>query len=306
MAIDSAKKRKSIVGVNMYGYAPGIDVDGVLDGADRQAIGWAYSGISINISIPVALLNSVVCGDGQATLNITPPVFVGYNFTRIFYRKRDESAWTVGGMFVGTQGIAGDFIQTGLDNGFIYNFVVFASDISADNSPPSSESWCRVESTGPVSEEKLWLDNLETIIANSTKFQDVIGATGTTGAKIAAAKLRIHRAIKPTVIKPYIVIDFQDGADNTKISESGHLGEALLYMAFVQDSAIGGRDNAEADFDTFINNTGIIRAEMLLLSGTDDFLNIRNMGFGEFNPTFLADEEQEDEIMVAYAIESGI
>jgi len=254
----------------------------------------------------VSLLNSVVCGDGQATLNVTPPVSANYNFTRVFYRKRDESSWTVGDSFVGTQGVAGDFIQTGLTNGFIYDFVVFTADTNGGNSPPSAELWCRVQTTGPVSEEKLWLDNLEIIIANSEKFQDVIGATGTTGEKIAAAKLRIHRAIKPTVTKPYIVIDFQDGADNTKISESGHLGEALLYMAFVQDSTLGGRDNAEEDFDTFINNTGIIRAELLILSGTDNFLNIRNIGFGEFNPTFLADEEQADEIIVAYSIESGI
>jgi len=277
-----------------------------IDALQRQNIAWGFAGILIDVSIPIALLNSVVCGDGQATLNITPPTSATYSFTQIFYRKRDVSAWTEGDMITGTQGVAGDFIQTGLDNGFIYNFVVFAADTSGGNSPPSSESWCRVESASPESEEKRWLDNLETIIANSPRFHTVIGATGTTGAKIAAARLRIHRGIAETFPKPYIVIDFQDGANSIKISESGHLSEALLYMAFVADANLGGRENAEADFDTFIIDTGIIREDLKILSGTDDFLNIREIGFGDFNPTFLADEEQADEISVAYTIESGI
>jgi len=305
MTLATRQARQSVRSIGKT-WLPRVPEPNNLDGLQRQNIGWMYAGLTFDTSLPLALLNSVVCGDGQATLNITPPVSATYNFTRIFYRKRDESSWTAGDTFIGTQGVAGNFIQTGLTNGFIYNFVVFAADTGGGNSPPSAELWCRVQGTGPVSEEKLWLDNLETIIANSEKFQDLIGATGTTGAKIAAARLRIYRAIQTTVVKPYIIIDFQDGADSDKISESGYVSEALLYMAFVADSTIGGRDDADTDFNTFIDGTGIIREELKLLSGTDDFLNIRKIGFGEFNPTFLSDEEQADEISVAYAIESGI
>ncbi len=306
MTLATRQARQSVRSIGKP-WLPRVPEPKNLDVLQRQNIGWMYAGLTFDISLPMSLLNSVICGDGQATLNITPPVSASYNFTRIFYRKRDESMWTVGDTFTGTQGVAGNFIQTGLSNGFIYNFIVFATDTGGGNGPPSAESWCRVE--GPLeSEEKRFLDNLQTILANCERFQSIIGATGTTGEKIAAAKLKIHRGIMPEggITKPYAFIDFQDGADSIKIGESQHLSDALLYYAIVADTKLGGRANAKADFDTFIEDTGIIREELKALSGTDDFLNIRSIGFDEYKPTFLSDEELEDELVVAYAIETGI
>lgn len=45
MAIDSAPKRKSIVGISLYPSGPGVTPDGTPGQAWRQQSGYGYSGI---------------------------------------------------------------------------------------------------------------------------------------------------------------------------------------------------------------------------------------------------------------------
>jgi hypothetical protein len=46
MAIDTERKRKSIVSIGQRQVGPGVVPDGSFDQADRQAIGYSYAGIA--------------------------------------------------------------------------------------------------------------------------------------------------------------------------------------------------------------------------------------------------------------------
>lgn len=46
MAIDSEVKRKSIAAINLYAIGPVVVPDSTIDQADRQVIGYSYSGIT--------------------------------------------------------------------------------------------------------------------------------------------------------------------------------------------------------------------------------------------------------------------
>jgi len=46
MAIDSEQKRKSVTTIATVWNGPSVVPDGTINGADRQHIGWSYSGIA--------------------------------------------------------------------------------------------------------------------------------------------------------------------------------------------------------------------------------------------------------------------
>lgn len=47
MAVDTEQKRKSVATVGTVWNPPTVVVDGSIDGADRQHIGWGYAGILV-------------------------------------------------------------------------------------------------------------------------------------------------------------------------------------------------------------------------------------------------------------------
>lgn len=61
MAIDSEQKRKSAATVAMIWNGPSVVPDGTINQADRQHIGWSYSGIAAGAppganSMPMAMI----------------------------------------------------------------------------------------------------------------------------------------------------------------------------------------------------------------------------------------------------------
>jgi len=46
MAIDSSKKRKSIAAISLLAVGPVVVPDSTIDQADRQVVGYSYSGIA--------------------------------------------------------------------------------------------------------------------------------------------------------------------------------------------------------------------------------------------------------------------
>lgn len=56
MAIDTAQKRKSVATVASYWNAPSVIADGSFNQADRQHIGWSYSGILAGAAVIEARL----------------------------------------------------------------------------------------------------------------------------------------------------------------------------------------------------------------------------------------------------------
>lgn len=54
MAIDTEKKRKSIVSIGFMPIGPGLVIDGTIDVEDRQAIGYSYAAVLETISTPVS------------------------------------------------------------------------------------------------------------------------------------------------------------------------------------------------------------------------------------------------------------
>jgi hypothetical protein len=59
MAIDSERKRKSVVAISHYAIGPVIVPDGTLISADRQVIGYGYYGIKTEVKIIVTLLGVI-------------------------------------------------------------------------------------------------------------------------------------------------------------------------------------------------------------------------------------------------------
>jgi hypothetical protein len=59
MAIDSERKRKSVVAISHYALGPVIVPDGTLISTDRQVIGYGYFGIKTKVKMIVRLLGAI-------------------------------------------------------------------------------------------------------------------------------------------------------------------------------------------------------------------------------------------------------
>lgn len=92
-----------------------------------------YMTITANVSIAVtsaAPAFDSVANDGNGssiTLTITPPTEAGYVATYIYYRRIGAAAWSSGGTYVGSGGVAGTKQITGLTDGARYEIVLYAS-----------------------------------------------------------------------------------------------------------------------------------------------------------------------------------
>jgi len=59
MAIDSERKRKSVVAISHYALGPVVVPDGTLISTDRQVIGYGYYGVKAETKIIVTLLGAI-------------------------------------------------------------------------------------------------------------------------------------------------------------------------------------------------------------------------------------------------------
>lgn len=110
----------------------------------------------------------------SATLNITPPTDLGYASTEVYYRKfggpngLPEESWSAGGSYVGVPGTPGNFVQGGLDNDSLYEFVLYA-DYGIGYSPPSiARRIVTTTDSKPVAERIIndvaaWLNAISTV-----------------------------------------------------------------------------------------------------------------------------------------------
>ena len=75
MAIDSPTKRKSIIAIGAMFIGPIVVPTGTFDQADRQVIGYSYSGIEADAPPAVVVINKVVHGVTPiATIRTVTPI----------------------------------------------------------------------------------------------------------------------------------------------------------------------------------------------------------------------------------------
>lgn len=126
------------------------------------------------------------------------------------------------------------------------------------------------------------LENVRTLIAASTTFQDWVGAENAAAAK---ADLHLCEADPLSVSRPCGVIYFPDTDTLRLPSIAG--GQGNLYapqgkalVSFWADAAVGdGIDETEANYElTFANEIGDILSDIMALAGTDSYINVVECG----------------------------
>lgn len=134
--------------------------------------------------------------------------------------------------------------------------------------------------TAPTGTESKLLDNLRTLVANSSSFQTWVGAENATVAK---ASVTIEESA-PGSNRPFAIVGF-DSPPEREASAGGTRNyfelRTTLWLAF--EAAISDTDSPEDSLYEFTNTVGAIIGEMELLAGTGGYLNatsIRCEGIG--------------------------
>jgi hypothetical protein len=135
-----------------------------------------------------------------------------------------------------------------------------------------------VNPTGERGKAKL---NLVNLLAESATFQTAIGATGTSAEKIAAAKLRLHRAAYAPdeitgFVRPFGLICSvdQDEADSIAIQEFAVGGEMeLRFERDINSQHINDPQMSETDFENFYE---AVLADAMTLSAQPGYFVINN------------------------------
>ncbi len=133
------------------------------------------------------------------------------------------------------------------------------------------------------------LAHLRTLVANCSSFQSWTGA-----ANAAAAEAFIHLVNLPddSLVRPYVLIDFNDKWKSQKVAEFQFEKRGELYLLFEDDVAVANQaSEADAVFD-FMNNVGAVLEEMMSLSGQNGYLNLVEIEIND-QPERTTSEESE-------------
>ena len=277
----------------------------------------ALPGDTPPIEADLAVVND---GDGDAVTATVSNGEAGVTYT-LLYRVSADADWTEGETREGD----GDIAQAGLDNATWYEMVVVGT-LGGLKGNPSNPVGVYVTdgaaaATGDIA---LTMENLRTLLAQSTTFQAWVGATGLEAERIAAAKARAHlggysigrESEYPTdaqkkaawqAARPFAIINPTEDLRHTSRASGKYDFAGSLYLYFEADVA----DEDDTDFEgplVEIGNTlDAIRREMLTLAGTNGYLRIRDLAL--IVPPERAERKlrtvQGDHQAAAYRVEIG-
>lgn len=247
------------------------------------------------MSITAGTLNSVSISSTTATLNITPPAIeAAYALMQVLYKIKGDSNWTVGVTYVGTQGVAGNVNQTGLESDKLYEFCVLTADSSSRYSLASQI--LQAQSTVTQSENNLFLNNAITLLSNSTNFISFVG--GTTSSD---ALLRIHNkdlnSLNPnkTLYFPCACVYF-DSDESNRFDNYLFIRNVNIKIMILK-SVEAEKDRDEPVIATnFMATVGKIIDELQLMQGIDTYLVVKQItldGEPKFGNLTQIEEDQE-------------
>jgi len=151
-----------------------------------------------------------------------------------------------------------------------------------------------VTATGPVA---LPLENLRTLLANSSNFQTWVSA-----ADADAAKAHIYRVAvdAPYAAKrPFACVRHFNPAENEHESVSGGAGNTFVERGalelYFEAAVASGHQASHADAELqFLNDVGSFLSDMDALSGTDGYLNMTGWSFLA-GPQRASEDESQSE-----------
>ncbi len=217
-------------------------------------------------------MSLAVSGD-TVTASITGDVGATHYLLHI---KDGESGWTAAGNRSGD----GDIEVSGLADG-VYAFTAYSLSAGSVSSLPAPGRFATVFSavsevvpTGAMGKAMV---NLRNLVAESTTFQDAVGATGSSAEKIAFAKTRVYLADyipDDDFEHPYAVI-CSTGDDNSEMVGVAAFGDGGSLELWLYDDIPAGyqaddqASNAEMNFKNF---AGGVVADCQELSGLPGYL----------------------------------
>ncbi len=251
---------------------------------------------------PASLLTVVDNVDGVSVdITFVPPVSAGYAFTQIRYKRREENDWTTGVTSVGDPGNPSVVNQPGLTLHTLYDFQIHAVSSSGEVSLCSSVDSRVTDDNTFVSEEETLVDNMAIFLATMPAFQNLVGATGDSAARIAFSLTKIFKIAEIEPARPFARISLDDTVGGERIAEATFLESGNILLEIQIDTS----GDEPAAGQSFSNTIGQIRKELQRFQGSDQFFSIRNVSF-LVNPRRANRSENEDTYVVVYIIETGI
>ena len=156
-------------------------------------------------------------------------------------------------------------------------------------------------SVTPTGVLSLPLYNMQTLICNSATFRTWVGA-----ATVAAARDRCYLVAQDetSITRPFAVVEFGGGFTYSKEAEpSIYLGSGSLVVWFEDAVASGVQANHADAMFTFTNTVGAILTEMLDLSGTSGYINIRTIRDDAAGPLRANIDETTDIIQLPFRVD---
>lgn len=185
--------------------------------------------------------NSVSFSANDAVLNITPSADVDRTESIVFYKEFGNSAWIEGESYTGTAGVAGDVTQGGLSAGITYEFMIIDTDGDLYSLPSVVKSACSSEY---VSESKLVLLNLQTLLANCSIVQGWFGSSVVETVKERIYLDQFNDKIADSAL-PYIVIGLGEETKTDRVdTDSFILAGSLDILIANECSGLANRDES--------------------------------------------------------------
>ena len=149
-----------------------------------------------------------------------------------------------------------------------------------------------------VSEEQLFINNLQTLIATSASFRTW---TGTASVLLAKDRIYTSRLEEADITKPFAQIGHDSGFTKKDYDKPS---QAQMYIIFVGDTVDG--IDSETSLNTFMTSTGKVIDDMREQSLVNGYLRMESIGLAtEFS--YSGDNQFEDEeLNVVYSVLTGI
>lgn len=149
-----------------------------------------------------------------------------------------------------------------------------------------------------VSEEQLFIDNLETLIATSQTFQ-----TWTSTASVTLAKARVYTSRLPNteITKPFAQIGHDSGFIKKDYDRPS---QAQMYIIFVGNTSDGIDD--ETSMSDFITTTGKIIDDLYSQSLVNGYLRIETLNMNSEYAFSEDNQLNDEELMISYTLTTGV
>lgn len=259
------------------------------------------------MSITSGLINSVIISGTNATINITPPVDASYDHTQIIYKRYGASNWIVGNTNNGTQGVAGNVTQSGINEPFLYIFSCLMADSASNYSLPSNSVIAINDEV--VSESNLFIENTKVLLSNSQNFMDWTNTTTTEDAKLRISDKEISTLVDENPKWPLALVYYGGNSKSDKLDTNNFIMNSDIEIIFINSCSDElQRDESQICRD-LLEITEKIIADIKNLEGVDGFLIVNEIRMTEAPSIFNVRDnldETEDLVAVKYLLQTGV